>query len=78
MTAPDGAAADIEVLASEEAFFAGLLAGDATALEQVLAEDCAVVTRRWQVLRPGFAGSGPADPRRQRGGLYCDRPAGRS
>jgi len=43
MTAPDRAAADIEVLASEEAFFAGLLAGDATALEQVLAEDFILV-----------------------------------
>jgi len=43
MTAPNRAAADIEVLASEEAFFAGLLAGDATALEQVLAEDFILV-----------------------------------
>jgi len=31
------------VLAAEEAFFAGLLAGDATALEQVLAEDFILV-----------------------------------
>jgi len=43
MTAPDQAAADIEVRAAEEAFFAGLLAGDATALEQVLAEDFVLV-----------------------------------
>jgi len=43
MTGPDRAAADSEVRAAEEAFFAGLLAGDATALEQVLAEDFVLV-----------------------------------
>jgi len=43
MTGPGRSAADIEVLAAEEAFFAGLLAGDTTALEQVLAEDFVLV-----------------------------------